>query len=114
MPFPLRAVSFTRSRRASHVSEFSPSFATHAAGVGSRPSGDEHAGPGVGGAHVGSANASPRRVVPEVGQVSEYGSECPQRETFVVSHTPRAGFQDAMGWGTEQTSHVLRDDESWP
>jgi hypothetical protein len=38
IPFPLFAVCFTRSRRASHVSGCSPSFATIAEGVGSSAS----------------------------------------------------------------------------
>jgi len=32
----------------------------------------------VGGTRVGSANATPARVVPQAGQVPENGSECPQ------------------------------------
>ena len=50
---------------------------------------------------VGSAYAAPLRVVPELGQVSEYGSECPQSIVAFVSQTPRAGFQVAIGSGTE-------------
>jgi hypothetical protein len=48
------------------------------------------------------------RVVPELTQVSKYGSECPQRRfTWSVSQTPRAGFHVAMSFGTEESSHVL-------
>jgi hypothetical protein len=81
--------------------------------VGSRPGVDEDAEPSVGGAGVGSSYAVPLRVVPEVGQVAEYGSECPQRATVAVSHTPRAGFQVATGFGTEQAPNVLCDHEGW-
>jgi hypothetical protein len=65
----------------------------------------------VGGAGVGSSYADPLRIIPQTGQVTEYGSECPQSATFSVSHTPRAGFQVATGFGTEQPSHVLGHDE---
>jgi hypothetical protein len=64
----------------------------------------------VAGTDVGSANATPARVIPEVGQVAEYGSECPQSALTFVSQTPRAGFQVAIRLGTEQPPHILDDD----
>ena len=79
--------------------------AAFAVGVGN----NEHTEPSVGRAGVGSANACPLRVIPEVGQVSEYSAECPQMRLSGVSHTPAAAFQIAMGVGTEQSYHVLRD-----
>jgi hypothetical protein len=30
-------------------------------------------------AHVGRSKADPLRVIPEIGQIAEYGTECPQR-----------------------------------
>lgn len=62
----------------------------------------------VRGAHVGSFDACPLRVIPAIGQVSQNGSECSQRRVVaVVSQTVRAGFHIAKGAGTEQSPHVL-------
>jgi hypothetical protein len=61
-------------------------------------SNDENAEPAVGSAGVGSVYADPACVIPEVGQVSEYGAKCSQyRLVWLVSHTPRAGFHVAIG-----------------
>ncbi|GGN51313.1 hypothetical protein GCM10012285_41300 [Streptomyces kronopolitis] len=52
----------------------------------------------------------PPCVVPEVGQGSEYGTECPQRRlTWGVSQTPRTGFHVARGTGGggEEAAHIL-------
>jgi hypothetical protein len=85
-------------------------------GVGSWPGDDEDPEPSVRGSDFGRANALPARVIPEIGQLSENSSECPQRPTVSVSHTPVAGFQVAVGRvvgvGTEQSSHVLHHDET--
>jgi hypothetical protein len=55
------------------------------------------------------------RVIPELGQVSEYGTECPQiRLIPSVSQTPRAGFHVAMSVGTEYSSHVFGHDVAGP
>jgi hypothetical protein len=64
------------------------------------PSGEEGALAAVRGADVRGAKHKPACVVPEVGQGSEYGTECPQRRlTWGVSQTPRAGFHVARGTG---------------
>jgi hypothetical protein len=85
-----------------------------ARGVASRPGEDEDAESAVRCSHIGCAQAVPARVVPQFGQVCENGSECPQRRfTCSVSQTPRAGFHVASGFGTEETSHVLGDDQGW-
>ena len=64
------------------------------------PSGEEGALAAVRGPDVGGAKHEPACVVPEVGQGSEYGTECPQRRlTWGVSQTPRAGFHVARGTG---------------
>src|SRR5690606_14061953 len=76
-------------------------------------SNDEHPEPLVRCSRVASAYATPARVIPEGGQVSEYGTQCPHnRLRFDVSHAPRAGFHVAMGWGTENPSHVLDHDQA--
>jgi hypothetical protein len=63
------------------------------------PGGEEGALAAVRGSDVGGAKHEPLRVVPEVGQGSEYGTECPQRRlTWGVSQTPRAEFH--VAWGT--------------
>ncbi|MBB4981501.1 hypothetical protein GGE06_002411 [Streptomyces sp. SFB5A] len=91
-----------------------PFFPMLLVGVLSRVSG----GPGrqegplatVRGSDVGGAKHEPLRVVPEVGQGSEYGTECPQRRlTCGVSQTPRAGFHVARGTGGggEEAAHIL-------
>ncbi|GHF77607.1 hypothetical protein GCM10017667_01120 [Streptomyces filamentosus] len=64
----------------------------------------------VRGSDVGGAKHEPLRVVPEVGQGSEYGTECPQRRlTCGVAQTPRAGFHVARGTGGggEEAAHIL-------
>lgn len=67
------------------------------------------------GADVGSANADPLRIEPEVGQISENGSECSEkRSNASVSQIDLVGFQRAMGRGTRQSSHVLDHDERRP
>ena len=64
------------------------------------PGGEESALAAVWGSDVGGAKHEPACVVPEVGQGSEYGTECPQRRlTWGVSQTPRAGFHVARGTG---------------
>lgn len=66
------------------------------------PCGEEGPLAAVWGPDVGGAKHEPLRVVPEVGQGSEYGTECPQsRLTCGVSQTPRAGFHVARGTGGE-------------
>src|SRR5690606_40669827 len=105
-PFALSA-----SRRANQFSTSSPSLNTPAFGVGSS---DEDPEPLVWRSRVASAYATPARVIPEGGQVPEYGTECPHsRLRSVVSQAPRAGFHVAMGWGTENSSHVLDHDQLW-
>lgn len=74
------------------------------------PGGEENALPAVRGPDVGGAKHEPLRVVPEVGQGSEYGTECPQRRlTCGVSQTPQAGFHVARGTGGggEEAAHIL-------
>ncbi|ALO12624.1 hypothetical protein AQF52_7038 [Streptomyces venezuelae] len=64
----------------------------------------------VRGPDLGGPKHEPLRVVPEVGQGSEYGTECPQRRlTWGVSQTPRAGFHVARGTGGggEEAAHIL-------
>lgn len=64
----------------------------------------------VRGSDVRGAKHEPFRVVPEIGQGSEYGTECPQRRlTCGVSQTPRAGFHVARGTGGggEEAAHIL-------
>jgi len=84
-------------------------------GVGSRPGDDEDPFPAVGSASVCRGYSRPFRVIPEVGQVSENGTACPQ-SMFVsgLSQTPRAEFQVAIGSGTEQSPHVFQHDQRWP
>src|SRR5690606_33894325 len=108
IPLPLMPFALIASRRAIQRSTSSPSLNTPAFGVGSN---DEDPEPLVWRADVASAYATPARVIPEGGQVSEYGTECPHsRLRSVVSQTPRAGFHVAMGWGTENSSHILDHD----
>lgn len=78
--------------------------------VSGRPGGEEGPLAAVRGPDVGGTKHEPRRVVPEVGQGSEYGTECPQRRlTCGVSQTPRAGFHVARGTGGggEEAAHIL-------
>jgi hypothetical protein len=64
------------------------------------PGREEGALTAVRGSDIGSAKHEPPCVVPEVGQGSEYGTECPQRRlTWGVSQTPRAEFHVARGTG---------------
>lgn len=68
--------------------------------VAGGPGGEEGPFAAVRGSDVGGAKHEPPCVVPEVGQGSEYGTECPQRRLgWVVSQTPRAGFHVARGTG---------------
>ncbi len=83
-------------------------------GVLSRVSGgpgrEEGALAAVRGSDVGGAKNEPFRVVPEVGQGSEYGTKCPQRRlAWGVSQTPRAEFHIARGTGGggEESSDIL-------
>lgn len=74
------------------------------------PCGEEDALATVWGPDVGGAKHEPLRVVPDVGQGSEYGTECPQsRLACGVSQTPRAGFQAARGTGGggEEAAYIL-------
>lgn len=78
--------------------------------VSGGPGGEEGPFAAVWGPDIGSAKHEPLRVVPEVGQGSEYGTECPQsRLTCDVSQTPRAGFHVARGTGGggEEAAHIL-------
>ena len=52
---------------------------------------------------VGSAHTVPRRVIPEGGQISEYGTECPHGVVFGVSHAREAVeyVRVGIGFGTE-------------
>lgn len=91
-----------------------PFFAMLLVGVLSRvfggPGGEEGPLAAVRCSDVGGAKNEPLRVVPEVGQGSEYGTECPQRRlTWGVSQTPRAGFHVARGTGGggEEAAHIL-------
>ncbi|AIJ12677.1 hypothetical protein SLIV_08345 [Streptomyces lividans TK24] len=64
------------------------------------PCGEEGPLAAVRGPDVGGSKHEPLRVVPEVGQGSEYGTECPQRRLACgVSQTPRAEFHVARGTG---------------
>ncbi len=64
------------------------------------PGGEEGPFSAVRGPDVGGTKHEPLRVVPEVGQGSEYGTECSQRRlTCGVSQTPRAEFHVARGTG---------------
>jgi hypothetical protein len=84
-------------------------LALRATGVG-RPGGDEDPFTAVRRADVAGAKHVPARIEPEVGQVREYGAECPHsRLIWGVSQTPRAGFQVARGLGAggEDASDVL-------
>lgn len=91
-----------------------PFFAMLLVGVLSRAfggPGDEE-GPlaAVWGPDVGGTKHEPPRVVPEVGQGAEYGTECPHRRlTWGVSQTPRAEFHVARGTGGggEEAAHIL-------
>ncbi|AEN10803.1 hypothetical protein K373_02130 [Streptomyces sp. DvalAA-21] len=78
--------------------------------VAGGPGGEEGPLAAVRGPDVGGAKHEPLRVVPEVGQGSEYGTECSQRRlTCGVSQTPRAGFHVARGTGGggEEAAHIL-------
>lgn len=111
-PFPLIPVAFSRACRSRNASG-SPSNG-FADGVGNSPLAgpgeDEDAEPTVRCSDIGRSEANPFRIEPEVGQVSEYSSKCPQNMPWVVSHTERAGFQVARCVCTEQSSHVLDHD----
>lgn len=91
-----------------------PFFPMLLVGVFSRvpggPCGEEGPLAAVRGPDVGGAKHEPLRVVPDVGQGSEYGTECPQsRLTCGVSQTPRAEFHVARGTGGggEEAAHIL-------
>ncbi len=78
--------------------------------VSGRPSCEEGALATVRGPDVGGTKHEPPCVVPEVGQGSEYGTECPQRRlAWGVSQTPRAGFHVARGagGGGEEAADIL-------
>ncbi len=78
--------------------------------VSGGPGGEEGPLAAVRGPDIGCAKHEPPCVVPEVGQGSEYGTECPQRRlTWGVSQTPRAGFHIARGTGGggEEAAHIL-------
>ncbi len=78
--------------------------------VSGGPGGEKGSLASVRGSDIGGAKHEPLRVVPEVGQGSEYGTECPQRRlTWGVSQTPRAGFHVASGTGGggEEAAHIL-------
>ncbi|OCC11532.1 hypothetical protein A3Q37_02729 [Streptomyces sp. PTY087I2] len=78
--------------------------------VSGGPSGEEGPLAAVRSPDVGGAKHEPLRVVPEIGQGSEYGTECPQRRlTCGVSQTPRAEFHVARGTGGggEEAAHIL-------
>jgi len=81
-----------------------PFFPMLLVGVFSRvpggPGGEKNTLAAVWGSDVGGAKHEPFRVVPEVGQGSEYGTECSHRTlAWGVSQTPRAGFHVARGTG---------------
>lgn len=62
------------------------------------PGDDEGPLAAVGRSDVGGPKHEPARVVPEVGQGAEYGTQCSQRRlAWGVSQTPRAGFHVARG-----------------
>lgn len=64
------------------------------------PGGEEGPLAAVRGPDVGGTKHEPLRVVPEVGQGSEYGTKCSQRRlAWGVSQTPRAEFHVARGTG---------------
>jgi hypothetical protein len=74
------------------------------------PGGEEGPLAPVRGSDVAGAKHQPLRVVPEVGQGAEYGTECSQRRLgWVVSQTPRAEFHVARGTGGggEESSDIL-------
>lgn len=78
--------------------------------VSGGPGGEEGPLAAVRGTDIGGTKHEPLRVVPEIGQGSEYGTECPQRRlTCGVSQTPRAGFHVARGTGGggEEAAHIL-------
>ena len=78
--------------------------------VSGGPGGEEGPFAAVRGPDVGGTKHEPCRVVPEVGQGSEYGTECPQsRLTCGVSQKPRAEFHVARGTGGggEEAAHIL-------
>lgn len=83
-------------------------FVSDVLGVGS----NEVPEPFMGGSHVGSSKADPPRVIPEIGQVSENTAECPQNKPWPLSHTSRAGFHVAIGFGTCHTPHVFPHHEA--
>ena len=97
-PLPLPWSSRILARQSSQPWTVLPSPMSFTTGVGSRAGDDEHPEPVVRGTRIGGENASPLRVIPEVGQVSENGTQCPQsRLAADVSHTPRARFHIAIG-----------------
>jgi hypothetical protein len=75
-----------------------------------RPGNDEYPEPAVWCADAGSGKAVPRRVIPDVGQVSENTSKCSHSRFGVgISQTPRAGFHVGVAIGAQQSSHILGD-----
>ena len=75
-----------------------------------RPGEYEDAEPAMRCSDVGRSKTDPFRIEPELGQVAENSSKCPQDMLWVVSHTERAGLHVASCICTEQSSHVLDDD----
>jgi hypothetical protein len=66
----------------------------------SGPGGEEDPLAAMRGTDVGGAQHAPARIEPEVGQGSEYSTECSHnRLACGISQTPRAGFQVARGTG---------------
>jgi hypothetical protein len=77
----------------------------------------------MGGTDGRGCESRPLRIVPETGQVSEYGSSCPKGVWY--SHVPLSGFHHIsvgfflttlllhLGLGGEQAPHIFNDDDRW-
>jgi hypothetical protein len=69
-------------------------------GVGSRPGDDEDALALVSGPGIARGYSDPLRVIPEVGQRPENGSDCPNKSLLMPlasSHCPLSQSHDASG-----------------
>jgi len=99
-PFPLIPLARFAWRRASQDSSDSPSLCKLADGVGSSPGEYEDPLPFVRCAGFGRGYSDPLRVIPEVGQRPENGSDCPNKSLLMPlasSHCPLSQSHDASG-----------------
>lgn len=96
------------SFRRCHASGFSPSFIKEASGVGHAAGDDEDALADVARTDISRRYATPLRIEPQSGQISEYEAERPKNVCCGVCQ--RLSFQIASGGG-EKPGDVLEEDD---